>query len=164
MGFRCPNCKEDFGINKEEFNKHLEENEECLKVAGITLSERFLKETKTVMEVTKEEKIEACESFIWCIDTNDISMRRVECHEKLEELWNTGKDNEKLRNILHNLDLTIGYPLTIRGLNKYLFKKYSKKLYNLLESVKDWTPTDDDLDKALSRKRGKTSGAIMFND
>lgn len=29
MGFRCPLCKEDFGINYEEFQNHLKNNSSC---------------------------------------------------------------------------------------------------------------------------------------
>lgn len=29
MGFRCPNCREDFDLEKEAFQKHLRENPAC---------------------------------------------------------------------------------------------------------------------------------------
>lgn len=29
MGFICPYCRQDFGVNKEAFQKHLEENPKC---------------------------------------------------------------------------------------------------------------------------------------
>jgi uncharacterized C2H2 Zn-finger protein len=29
MGFKCPNCHEDFGKNKKKFKEHLEENPDC---------------------------------------------------------------------------------------------------------------------------------------
>lgn len=29
MGFRCPNCKRDFGYNREELQKHFSENDAC---------------------------------------------------------------------------------------------------------------------------------------
>ena len=29
MGFRCPNCQQDFGLDKEKFDQHLQDNPKC---------------------------------------------------------------------------------------------------------------------------------------
>jgi hypothetical protein len=35
MGFRCPYCQHDFGLNKDAFQKHLQDNPKCCAEAWI---------------------------------------------------------------------------------------------------------------------------------
>lgn len=38
MGFRCPRCKKDFGLDYEEFSKHLLKSPQCALVSSIIIS------------------------------------------------------------------------------------------------------------------------------
>ena len=84
------------------------------------------------------DKKQACREYIFLIETRNISIDRIECHDKFEILWNTGKRNEKLQCILHNLNAFIDYPigkqLTIK--QKLILEK---SLFDLLESITDWS-------------------------
>ena len=38
MGFRCPRCKRDFGLNHEEFSKHLLQSPQCALLSSLLIS------------------------------------------------------------------------------------------------------------------------------
>lgn len=35
MGFRCPNCHQDFGLDQDKLKEHFEKNPECKKFTEI---------------------------------------------------------------------------------------------------------------------------------
>ena len=37
MGFRCPRCKKDFGLNHKEFSKHLLESPSCALITSFII-------------------------------------------------------------------------------------------------------------------------------
>lgn len=106
-----------------------------------------------------EEKLNAIRQYLFFVEINDISMNRIEWHEKIEELWNIDKDNEFLRYILHNLDLTIGLIID-RELSIKEKIKYENKLKILLDGVKDWKERAKEITLKDRLKRGNTSGSL----
>ena len=38
MGYRCPKCKKEFGLNKDEFTHHLLTNPSCALISSLLLS------------------------------------------------------------------------------------------------------------------------------
>lgn len=110
-------------------------------------------------EEIETDKLQALREYFFLIETGDASINRVECHEKIETLWNTGKDNRCLEYILSNLDIVINLPID-RQLSYSEKIKFEYTLKRLLDSVKDWKQKDKETAKKGFLKRGKTSGKI----
>ena len=46
MSFKCPKCKKDFGYEREELEKHLVKNKECLEKSISLLLDNMHKRSK----------------------------------------------------------------------------------------------------------------------
>ena len=111
-------------------------------------------------QLTEDEKLEICKSFIFCIDTNDISMHRVNVHHRLEQAYGVETDNQIMRYILHNLDIVIDYPVNRISLKPYEINNYARKLKKLLDEVPEWdinNLTEEHREKILDCWDGKTN-------
>jgi hypothetical protein len=56
MGYRCPKCHADFGIDKDKFYKHLSENADCIKEAIELLGNRITQFHNLIEEKNEKEK------------------------------------------------------------------------------------------------------------
>jgi hypothetical protein len=57
MGYKCPNCKEGFELDKEALYEHLREFRECAIKAIDIFSERLRDTTTDMMNLGRQEKI-----------------------------------------------------------------------------------------------------------
>jgi hypothetical protein len=56
MGFRCPNCKEDFGESEKILFEHFNKHETCFVEAYRLFAEKFTDSFYKVKELEKEVK------------------------------------------------------------------------------------------------------------
>ena len=110
-------------------------------------------------EEIEGDKLQALREYFFLIETNDCSINRVECHDKIEELWKTGKDNKYLEYILHNLDIVIKYPINIELTYKQK-ERHEVKLKSILDKVEDWKKEELNIDMKKKRAKGNTGGNL----
>jgi len=106
-----------------------------------------------------DKKLDVCRRYIFAVNINDQSMDRVDLHHEVEKVFGVEKDNIKMMDILHNLDIHIGLPIDI-GLDIETIKRYEKKLYNLLNNMKNWETTDKEAAKMHKRETDNILGRI----